>query len=126
MGSPSTTPPTQRRPAVPDTVSSAATSATWSRRASRSCLGSWSSQQLCLLRGELLLREDALRFQLSQLLQLVDGRARGRGGNWCRRGLLGLLLFFLRGPALALTARDTVADGRRRAGDDGGASHSTK
>src|SRR4051794_5709936 len=81
---------------------------------------SWSGQQLGLLRRELLLGEDALGFQLPQLLQLVDGRAGGRGGGRCRRGLLGLLLFFLRGPALALTAGGAGGGGRWGAGGGGG------
>src|SRR3954447_26101828 len=83
------------------------------------------AQQLRLLRGELLLGEDALGFQLAQLLQLVDGRAGGGGGRRLS-GLFGLLLFFLFAPALALPARHSIADRGRGAGDGSRARHSSK
>src|SRR3954452_7882788 len=85
------------------------------------------AEDLGLLVGELLLGQDALLLQLAELLDLLDrvGR-RGRGGRR-RRGRLGvlrlgrLLLVFLLLPAVGLTPRDAVADGRRGTGDRGGA-----
>src|SRR5205814_643496 len=80
-------------------------------------------QDLGLLRGELLVREDALLVQGAELLELLDrvrrgGRRRLLVGRLLVGGLLGGVL--LR-PAVGLAARDAVADAGGRSGDHRGA-----
>src|SRR5436190_21143832 len=76
-------------------------------------------QDLRLLLGELLVREDPLLVQGPELLELLDrvrrgGRRRLLVGRLLVGGLLGGVL--LR-PAVGLAARDAVADAGGRSGD---------
>src|SRR6185312_4318289 len=87
-------------------------------------------EDLGLLRRELLLGEDALVLQRRELLELRDrvGLGRGGGGRLLVDRLLGVLLLrvllvVLLRPARGLAARDAVADGGGRPGDDGGAGY---
>src|SRR3954452_17150400 len=88
-----------------------------------------SPEQPALLGGELLVGEDALVAQLGELPELrhrVGGR---RFGRRRRRRLVGVAAAGVRvlgGPARGLAARDAVADGRGRAGHDGGAGDPAK
>jgi hypothetical protein len=92
------------------------------------------SQDLGLLRRELVVREDALGLEVREVLQLLDrigrwgcGSGRGRGrGRGSGVGRLRLLVDLLLSPALRLAARDTVADRRGGAGDGGGADDAAK
>src|SRR2546430_11565805 len=80
-------------------------------------------EKLGLLRLELGVGENALRLQLSELLQLRDEVGRFRCGcRGRRRGvvllLLRRLLVLLFGPAVGLATRHTVRDGGSGTGDD--------
>src|SRR5262249_57407552 len=78
-----------------------------------------------LLGFELCVRQDALVLQGGQILQLLNAVLRGRG----RRGgrlLLFVGSFILSGPAVCLATADAIGNGRRRPGDHGGASPTSK
>src|SRR5215217_7462905 len=91
-----------------------------------------SAEDLGLLRRELLLGEDALVLERSQVLELLDrvlataadrGRGRGRGVLLGRR-LVGLL--FLCGPPVCLAAADAVRDSGGGTRHRGSAGHSAE
>src|SRR5215210_9560145 len=90
----------------------------------------WSAEQLCLLRGELLVGKDALAVQRGDLLELLDRVGRRRGRRLVVRGFSVRLLLVgsrvLCAPAPRLAAAHSVRDRGRGAGDRGGAGHPAK
>src|SRR5215210_7408953 len=90
----------------------------------------WSAEQLCLLRGKLLVGQDALAVQRGDLLELLDRVGGRRGGRLLVSGFRVPLLLVparvLCAPARSLAAAHSVRDGGRCAGDHRRAGHPAK
>src|SRR5215207_8992183 len=89
-----------------------------------------SAEQLCLLRGELLVGQHALAVQLCELLELLDRVGGRRGGRLLVGGFRVPLLLVparvLCAPARSLATAHSVRDGGRGACDHRRAGHPAK